>query len=375
LHDPISSPPRRSRAATAIFVVLVLVLVAVLILAKTSTNEYALTPGNATPVAPLVKITGVASTSHPGAIMLTDVDIQPLNALQWVFMHFESHVQFISSNELVEPGVPTNELDAQGYLEMSDSKQAAEVAAFDAVGWTTPSTPTGAVVNSVVAPSPAQSAGIHVADEITGVNGTAVDSACSLITAMHSVPAGTKVHLSVARAKISNTGVITYRTPSTVTLTTAKPPAGVGSSGCAGVTGAGTSYLGVAIEDGVTYRLPAKVSIDTANIGGPSAGLAMTLTLIDKLSQRSISGNQPIAATGTIDVHGNVGDVGGVAEKTVAVQRAGAKYFFVPQVEVATAKAAAGPGLKIIGVTTLAQALRDLRALGGNAPKALTPPH
>jgi PDZ domain-containing protein len=75
-----------------------------------------------------------------------------------------------------------------------------------------------------------------------------------------------------------------------------------------------------------------------------------------------------------MDVYGNVGDVGGVAEKTVAVQRAGAKYFFVPQVEVATAKAAAQPGLTIIGVTTLVQALRDLRALGGAVPHPLTPP-
>jgi PDZ domain-containing protein len=270
--------------------------------------------------------------------------------------------------------VPTSELDAQGYLEMSDSKQAAEVAAFDAVGWKTPSTSTGAIITSVVAPSPAQRAGLHVADEIVGVNGTPVVSSCSLISAMHSIPADTSVRLSLKRAKISSAGVITYASASTVSVTTAAPPHGIGSSGCPGVKGAGTSYLGVEIEDGVAYRLPARVTIDTADIGGPSAGLAMTLTLIDKLSRSSISGNQPIAATGTIDVHGNVGDVGGVAEKTVAVQRAGAKYFFVPQVEVATATAAASPGLKIIGVTTLAQALRDLRALGGAAPKPLTAP-
>ena len=351
-----------------------LVLVTLVVLDKVPTNDYALTPGNATPVAPLVKIDGVASETHHGKIMFTDVDLQSLNAFQWIFMHFQSHVQFISSDQLVEPGVPTDELQAQGYLEMSDSKQAAEVTAFDALGWTTPSTPTGAIVNSVVSPSPARSAGLHVADEIVGVNVTPVTSACSLIEAMHSIRAGTTVHLSIRRARISSTGVITYRAPSSVTLKTAKAPASIGSSNCAGVTGVGPSYLGVSVEDGVSYRLPARVSIDTANIGGPSAGLAMTLALIDKLSRRSISGNQPIAATGTIDVHGNVGDVGGVAEKTVAVQRAGAKYFIVPQVEVATAKSAAQPGLRIIGVTTLAQALRDLRSLGGAAPTALTPP-
>jgi PDZ domain-containing protein len=355
-------------------VVLVLILVAIVALDKWPVHEYAITPGNATPVAPLVGIKGVASESHRGKIMFTDVDLQALNGWQWAIMHFDSHVQFISSDELVDPGVPTAELDAQGYLEMSDSKQAAEVAAFDALGWKTPSTPTGAIINSVVAPSPAYRAGLHVADEIVAVNAKSVDSACSLIDHLHAVPAGTTVHLTIKRARISSTGVITYRSASTLNVRTARPPKDMPSSGCSGVTGAGSSYLGVSIEDGMSYRLPAEVSIDTANIGGPSAGLAMTLSLIDLLSRKSISGDQPIAATGTIDVFGNVGDVGGVAEKTVAVQRAGAKYFFVPQVEVATAKANAKPGLTIIGVTSLAQTLRDLKALGGAVPQPLTPP-
>jgi PDZ domain-containing protein len=152
-------------------------------------------------------------------------------------------------------------------------------------------------------------------------------------------------------------------------------PSSEGASGCSGVLGPSKSWLGVELEDGNTYALPAKVTINTQNIGGPSAGLAMTLTLIDKLSKNSISGNQPIAATGTMDVHGNVGDVGGVAEKTVAVQRAGAKYFFVPQVEVATARSAASPGLTIVGVTTLQQALHDLRKIGGEPPEPITKPH
>ena len=151
---------------------------------------------------------------------------------------------------------------------------------------------------------------------------------------MHNVPAHSTVHLSVKRARISGTGLISYRKVSTLSLTTTEPPKGMSPSGCAGVSGVGTSYLGVALEDGNSYRLPAKVSINTANIGGPSAGLAMTLTLIDKLSRRSISGNQPVAATGTMDVYGNVGDVGGVAEKTVAVQRAGAKYFFLSLIHI-----------------------------------------
>jgi PDZ domain-containing protein len=338
-------------------------------------NEYALTPGDATPVAPLVKVEGVATTTHQGKIMLTDVYLTSLNAWQWLTLHFSSHVQFVSANELVDPGVPTDELGAQGYLEMSDSKQAAEVSAFNALGWKTPVTPTGAIVNSVVAPSPARTAGIHVADEIVAVNATAVTSSCALVRAVHNFAPGTKERLTIDRAKISPSGIITYRSPSSVTLIAGVTPGDEGTSGCSGVSGPSKSWLGVALEDGNSYQLPAKVTINTLNIGGPSAGLAMTLTLIDKLSKNSISGNQPIAATGTMDVHGNVGDVGGVAEKTVAVQRAGAKYFFVPQVEVATAKSAASPGLTIVGVTTLRQALRDLQKIGGGPPEPITKPH
>ncbi|HQU00627.1 MAG TPA: PDZ domain-containing protein, partial [Acidimicrobiales bacterium] len=88
----------------------------------------------------------------------------------------------------------------------------------------------------------------------------------------------------------------------------------------------------------------------------------------------SLTGGHVVAATGTMSANGTVGDVGGVAEKTVAVQRAGATYFIVPQVEVATARANAAPGLTVLGVTSLAQALKDLRALGGVTPTALTRP-
>ena len=257
---------------------------------------------------------------------------------------------------------------------MFDAKQAAEVSAFRALGWRVPATPSGAIVTAVVAPSSARSAGLKVGDRIVGLNGAVLRSSCQLIRNVHLLAPGTTLTFSVERVKISTTGTLSWRKATVTTLRTGATTSAVGTSGCAGVSGPDHSRIGIALEDAVTYRLPAKVSIDTANIGGPSAGLAMTLTLINELSGGSLTGHHAIAATGTIDVTGNVGDVGGVAEKTVAVQHAGATYFIVPQVEVATARAAASRGLKVLGVTTLAQALRDLRALGGDRPQALTKP-
>ncbi len=82
-----------------------------------------------------------------------------------------------------------------------------------------------------------------------------------------------------------------------------------------------------------------------------------------------------MAATGTIRPDGTVGDVGGVQQKTVAVNDAGATLFLVPPPELAVAKSVAGPHLKVLAVATLGQALKDLAKIGGKlGPAAKGPP-
>ncbi|MFI5035080.1 MAG: PDZ domain-containing protein [Acidimicrobiales bacterium] len=349
-------------------------LLVIIVLQHWNTNEYALTPGDATPVAPLVKVEGLSTNAHPDRILLTDVYLSTVTAWQWIVLHFQSHVEFVPAADLVSPGIPTAELSAQGFLEMSDSQQAAEVAALRALGWRVPAIPDGAIVTAVAVPSPAWRAGVSVADRLVGVDGRRVTTSCGVVSAVHGFAPGTAVRLSVERSRISASGVITWSAPRNVSVTTATPHA-QGPSACPGAAGRDHSWLGLSLEGGVNFVLPGAITINTANIGGPSAGLAMTLTLINKLSAGSLTGHRIVAATGTIDAAGQVGDVGGVAEKTVAVQRAGARVFLVPSVEVATARAAARPGLTIIGVTTLRGALRALRALGGATPVPLTRPH
>ncbi|MFY9783674.1 MAG: S16 family serine protease [Acidimicrobiales bacterium] len=353
-----------------------MLLVIVYALGRWQTNEYAITPGDATPVAPLIKIQGVKTNPHHDKIMLTDVYLSTLNVFQWIRAHFESHVQFIAADELVEPGVSTNELEAQGFLEMSDAKYAAEVAAFRALGWSVPATRTGTVITGVVSPSPANTAKLKVGDEIVGVGSKNIYSGCQLVSDLHNDAPGTTLTLWVNRVKISNVGVLSYGAITSLKVTTAAVPSGLGLTGCPGVSGADRSWLGVSLEDGFSYHLPASVNINTANIGGPSAGLAMTLTLINELSGGSLTGHHIVAATGTMTVNGRVGAVGGVEEKAVAVHRAGATYFIVPDGggNVDAARAADQPDLTILPVTSLKQALRDLQRLGGVKPVALTKP-
>ncbi len=119
--------------------------------------------------------------------------------------------------------------------------------------------------------------------------------------------------------------------------------------------------------------LPFEVDIETNQIGGPSAGLAFTLALIDELSPGDLTGGSDIAVTGTISLDGSVGAIGGLPQKVSAVHQNGIEVFLVPasQSELETEEGRqrlddAGKGeVEIIPVATLDEALEALEALGG----------
>ena len=216
---------------------------------------------------------------------------------------------------------------------------------------------------------------LTVADRIVGARGHQVTSRCGLIDALAGAVPGQPVELEVERVHINKVDEITgYSRPMLVkSPTSAVPKSDQGLTGCAGHE-TESVFLGIALENALQWHFPVGVSINTADIGGPSAGLAMTLGIMDALSKTSITGDLKIAATGTIDPLGNVGDVGGVAEKTVAVEKAGATVFLVPIPEYEVALRAASGGLKVIEVATLDQALAAIERLGGTKPVLIADP-
>ena len=125
--------------------------------------------------------------------------------------------------------------------------------------------------------------------------------------------------------------------------------------------------------------LPFEVDIDTGQIGGPSAGLAFTLALIDELTPGELTGGRNIAVTGTINLDGSVGAIGGLAQKVSAVEQHGVDVFLVPASQ--RELEAPEPGepdpreklndaghndVEIIPVANLDEALAALLELGGD---------
>jgi len=115
--------------------------------------------------------------------------------------------------------------------------------------------------------------------------------------------------------------------------------------------------------------LPFDVDINTGSIGGPSAGLAFTLSLIDRLTAGELTGGSDVAVTGTIGLDGSVGPIGGLPQKASAVAQRGIGLFLIPAAQSAAdveAARAAAPGLQIVPVADVFDALDALVAAGGD---------
>jgi len=276
--------------------------------------------------------------------------------------YFSSDSQVVPAVELLGPSTPPDQLEAQGFLEMSQAQSQAKAAALSYLGYTSKVKNAGALVFGVAPGSPASKV-LKVAQVITAVNGVAVTDVCSLVSALHGLTPGTSATISVEQSSVKPSGAFVNGpiVPRKIELGT--PPKGLTDGGCG--LGKPTVYLGIDPNTQQAWTYPIDVSVNTVDIGGPSAGLSMTLGIIDKLSGGHLTAGHTIAATGTIDASGAVGDVGGVPQKTIAVERAGATAFFVPPQEYKAALSKDTPQLHVYAVSTLDQALAVLKKLGG----------
>jgi Lon-like protease len=336
------------------WVVFIVVVVALAVASRVNLNYYALQPGTAQSVQKFITVPPSRSHAVADPVLLTDVEEARVTALSYLIYHLQSDTTIYPENEITG-GSPPSQLVAQGNLEMSQAEAAAKTAALRRLGYPVTATASGAVIFATFPGTPAYPI-LHVGDVVTAVNGAATPTANTLSKKLEQYHSGQTVTLTVRKGGSGPVVSEPVALKSTV------------------VDVAGQKVrvdLGIDTEDQVDFTYPFAVSINVTNIGGPSAGLAMTLGVIDALTSGSLTGGHTVAATGTMDSQGDVGDVGGVAQKTVAVENAGATIFLVPPQEYKAAKSKDRPGLAIYPVSTLDQALAVLAAHGGGT---LAPP-
>ncbi len=337
-----------------------IVLVALFIVAAVITVPYdELVPGQAQAVSKLITVP--RDKAHPlhGEVFLTDVGlVENLHLLALLPAWLDNDATLVKTDELTG-NLPEAEFNDQGTVDMAESQLTAKSVALRQLGYSVPERDVGATVYGIEPGTPGYRA-LQVGDVITAVDGVATPNPTALIAATRSHQPGQTVTLQV--------GSISRPTPGrTVSLRLAR---GVDQGNVVpfiGIENMGTQPA---------YTFPFPIAINSDQIGGPSAGLAWTLGIINSLSGGRLTGGLTIAASGTIRPDGSVGDVGGVEQKTVAVERAGATVFFVPDYpdSVDPARAKETSNLKVFPVSSLGQVLRILQSLGGHLGKAAAGP-
>lgn len=124
----------------------------------------------------------------------------------------------------------------------------------------------------------------------------------------------------------------------------------------------GKYLLGVQIQNVFTF--PFDVKITLSNIGGPSAGMIFALGIMDSLTPGDLTGGKHFAGTGTIDPQGNVGAIGGIAQKMIGAHNAGADYFLAPAANCQDVVGHVPEGLQVIKVGTLKEAYDAVTLIG-----------
>ena len=332
-------------------------------------QRWEIAPGEAMSVAPRIEFAPLAEggtkperyrnangvrfvTAYGGQLSILDA------ILGWI----DPHVRVDTFKEHFGVQTP-NASKLQGFQAMVTAKQIAEYVATKTIGLDASFTQGAIVVNELVCngstDADAACKKLKIGDTLTEIDGVPIPTLADLVKEMVGRTAGSSVTLTVIPRDPSTTTPDPKKAESRVVRLIANPdqPA--------------KPIIGFIPLDTRRVTIPFDVQIATADIGGPSAGLAFTIALIDELTKGNLVGRGRVVATGTINEDGSVGAIGALEQKAVAVKDAGATLFLVPAGqsadEMKKARAAAGKSVTLVQVGNISEALKALSKNGGDA--------
>jgi PDZ domain-containing protein len=296
-------------------------------------DDYIFLPDRARAVEPLVHVDGEHDRPGPGGIYMVDIIVRKASLLEKFFPGIHDGATLVPADVYNPQNLPERIQRQQGLAEMSSSQRIAAAVALRELGYKV--TSDGVVVSAVDVGAPADGV-LEPDDVIVAANGEDVKTPEDLSKVMSDVKPGETVTLRIERDGTEQTVQVGTKASDD------NPP---------------RALMGILIEP--KLELPVGIKIDTGQIGGPSAGLAFALDIIDELGPKDIDGGEKVVATGEIALDGSVHEIGGIKQKTFGARRADADVFLVPDANAAGARKYAD-GLRIVPVSNLDEALHAL---------------
>jgi Lon-like protease len=310
-----------------------LVIVVALYLAPS--DQYILLPDEPRALDPLVVVKGERPQRDAGGFYYVAVDVRQASVLEKLFPSLQDGASLVPERVINPEGVDEGVRRRGELREMRRSQRYATAVALKELGFPVRIEPVGARVANTIDGYPAAGK-LRAGDLILRVDGTPVAIPDDLTRILSQRAPGSTVRLRFRRGgRLREVAIRTVRNPANPR----KP------------------FLGVQLAD-PKVTLPLGVRFDLGQVGGPSAGLAFALDLMEEFG-RDVDRGRRVAATGEIRLDGSVHAVGGVKQKTIGARESDVDLFLVPGENAAEARRYAD-GLRIVPVDSFQQALHAL---------------
>lgn len=311
---------------------------------------YVSKPGIAKELNPIIAVEN--GFKEKGNFMLTTVRMGKANIYSYLFAKLSKYQEIYRAEEVKGENETDEEYSVRQLHLMSSSKQNAIEVAYKKAGIPVIYKYKGVYVLNVILNMPADGH-LRAGDRIYKVDGLEFQSSTDFISYVSEKKAGDHIKLTYERNKeIKETEI---------NVTAFKDPEQEGRVG-----------IGIGLVDDKELKVDPEVTINTDKIGGPSAGFMFSLEIYNQLIEKDLTKGFDIAGTGTITPTGIVGRIGGIEQKVIAADKAGAEFFLAPnengmkdsnyQNAVRTAKDI-GTDMKIIPIDTFDQAVEFLDSL------------
>ncbi|MGG3888914.1 SepM family pheromone-processing serine protease [Metabacillus fastidiosus] len=309
---------------------------------------YITQPGMASELKSIIKVEN--GHEEEGSFSLTTVRFGRANPVSYVWAKMNDYYKIQPIEE-----IRSNDESDEEYIErqlhmMKISQDSAIMLAYKKANKKVEAKYNGIYVMQVMKNMPAANV-LQVGDRIYKANDNKFDTSEQFTEYISKKQAGEKVKLEYERKGKKDTAVIQL----------SPFPHNVKRAG-----------IGISTVTDRELNVSPKITLNTREIGGPSAGLMMTLEIYNQLIEEDLTKGYKIAGTGTINTNGEVGPIGGISQKIVAAHKAGMDIFFAPNEkgaahsnynEAKKAAAAIKTKMKIIPVDTFDDAVQYLNRI------------
>jgi PDZ domain-containing protein len=299
-------------------------------------------PGPAREVVPLISVSG-RPTYDSGRLVMTTVSFRQLTGLMALWAWADPDQRVVGRDLLYPDGQTVAQERQRSLSQMDSSKLAAtSVVLGDLTGY--PKDHADGVLIETVYPGCPAEGELFAGDLVDSIDGTPITDVADASKAIDAVAPEAPMTFHVSAGGEQHD----------VTVARGQCP------------GADRPIVGISMIN----DFPFDVEIASGDVGGPSAGLMYSLGLYDLLTPGDLTGGRLVAGTGTMNLDGSVGKIGGITDKIVAARGAGAEVFLVPQGDLAEAKTADTGDMQLIPVSSFDGALRALGVAPSTASSA-----